>query len=232
MAEHVTTILIVDDDEQIQRATRSILATRHYQVLQAMDGQQALELIAEHSPDLVILDLMLPGMNGLEVCREARGWYAGPILILSARGHERDKIQALDLGADDYLTKPFSTGELLARIRALLRRVGEHQPRQSRIDIGELHIDLLRRRVTRAGALVSLTPSEYDLLVFLANNLNCVVTSAMLIRHIWGEEAVCDTQTLRSHISHLRRKIEPEPAAPQYLVTEPGVGFRLTTPEE
>ena len=231
-AERKVTILVVDDDEQIQRATRSILATRHYRVLQALDGQQALEMIAEHSPNLVILDLMLPSISGLEVCREARKWYAGPILILSARGQERDKIQALDMGADDYLTKPFSTGELMARLRALLRRAGTAQLVRTSIDLGAFQIDLPRHQVMHAGQPVALTPIEYALFVYLAQNLNCVVTSSMLIQQLWGEEAACDVQTLRSHISHLRRKIEPEPAAPQYLVTEPGVGFRLTLPEE
>jgi len=230
--EREATILIVDDDEQIQRATRSILSTRNYQVLQATDGQQALEIIADRSPQLVILDLMLPELSGLEVCREARGWYTGPILILSARGQERDKIQALDLGADDYLTKPFSTGELMARIRALLRRVGEQHPVQTSFEIGDFHIDLPHHQITRAGTPLTLTPIEFDIFVFLARNLHCVVTSTILMQQLWDEDAACDIQTLRSHISHLRRKIEPEPAAPQYLLTEPGVGFRLTIPDE
>jgi len=230
--DRAVAILVVDDDDQIQRATRSILTTRNYQVLQATDGQPALELIAEHTPDLVILDLMLPGMSGLEVCREARKWYTGPILILSARGQERDKIQALDMGADDYLTKPFSTGELMARLRALLRRFGEQRQLAVSLDVGEFHIDLPRHQVTRSGMPIALTPIEYDLFVFLAKNLCCVVTSALLVQQLWGADSACDIQTLRSHISHLRRKIEPEPAAPQYLLTEPGVGFRLTIPDE
>ena len=230
--DHPVTILVVDDDEQIQRATRSILATRHYRVVQALDGQQALEMLADHSPDLMILDLMLPGMDGLEVCREARAWYDGPIMVLSARGQERDKVQALDQGADDYLTKPFSTGELMARIRALLRRVREHPQTRTSIQVGEFFIDLPRHQILRAGVPIALTPIEYALFVYLAQNLNCVVTSSMLVQHIWGDDEACDMQTLRSHISHLRRKIEPEPAAPQYLVTEPGVGFRLTVADE
>ena len=231
-AERSVTILVVDDDDQIQRATRSILATRRYAVLQATDGQSALEMIAEYSPDMVILDLMLPGMSGLDVCREAREWYAGPILILSARGQERDKIQALDLGADDYLTKPFSTGELMARIRALLRRSGEHHALQTSLQIGDFYLDLPRHHVVRAGKQLALTPIEYELFVYLAQNMSCVVPSSMLIQHIWGDDMAGDIQTLRSHVSHLRRKIEPEPAAPQYLITEPGVGFRLTIPDE
>lgn len=233
MTDRILTILVVDDDEQIQRAIRSILTTRQYRVLQATTGAAALNMIADASPDLVILDLMLPDTHGWDICREARQWYRGPILVLSARGHEHDKIKALDLGADDYLTKPFSTGELLARLRALLRRVREQKPAPTVLDVGDIHIDLLRRQVTRENTFITLTPIEYQVLVYLAMNVNCVVTSAMLVQYIWGENASqCDTQTLRSHISHLRRKIEPMPAAPQYLVTEPGVGFRLTVPDE
>lgn len=141
-------------------------------------------------------------------------------------------MQALDLGADDYLTKPFSTGELMARIRALLRRAGVHPQVQSIIEVGEFRIDLPRHQVTSGNLVLTLTPIEYALFVYLAQNLNCVVTSSMLIREIWKDEDACDIQTLRSDVSHLRRKIEPEPAAPQYLVTEPGVGFRLTVPED
>ncbi len=225
-------ILVIDDDVQIQRVARSILTARNYQVAQVLNGAEALQAIADISPALIILDLMLPGMDGLTICREARQWYPGPILVLSARGQEHDKIKALDLGADDYLTKPFAAGELLARLRALLRRVNPQEPVQSCLTAGEFVIDLPRRQVTRAGIPITLTPVEYDLLLFLVQNLHCVVPSARLLQHLWGQDDACDTQTLRSHISHLRRKIEPEPAAPQYLLTEPGVGFRFTVSEE
>ncbi|MHB9131449.1 MAG: response regulator transcription factor [Armatimonadota bacterium] len=226
------TILVVDDEVQIRRALQSLLSARHYRVLLAEHGEQALELAAEHTPDLVILDLSMPGMSGLEVCRELRAWYRGPILILSVRGGEQDKIAALDLGADDYLTKPFPTGELLARIRALLRRAAMHETPPPVVRIGELEIDLARRLVTRAGQPIALTPIEYAILAYLARNANCMVTSSQLIEQVWGDNATEDTQALRVHISHLRKKIEPYPTVPQYLLTEPGVGFRLAMPEQ
>lgn len=228
--EGAVKILVVDDEEQIRRAVKSILTARHYQVLLATQGDEALDLAAQHNPELIILDLTMPGMSGLEVCKALRGWYTGPILILSVRGSEADKVSALDLGADDYLTKPFSTGELLARIRALLRRAGMQDTPPPMIRVGELEIDLARRLVTRAGEAVTLTPTEYAILAYLAQNANCVVTSSMLIEKVWGADASEDTQALRVHISHLRKKIEPHPAVPQYILTEPGVGFRFATP--
>lgn len=223
------TILVVDDEEQIRRAVKSLLGARGYQVVLAVNGEEALNLAADHSPDLVILDLTMPGMNGLAVCRELRAWYRGPILILSVRGGDADKVTALDLGADDYLTKPFSTAELLARIRALLRRAGMQETPPPFIQVGTLEIDLARRLVTIAGQVVTLTPIEYAIVAFLAQHANCVVTSGMLLEEVWGAEASEDTQALRVHISHLRKKIEPYPAVPQVILTEPGVGFRFVT---
>ncbi len=223
-------ILVVDDEEQMRRALRSILSARQYTVLLAQHGQQALELTAEYNPDLVILDLTMPGMSGLEVCRELRAWYTAPILILSVRGNEADKIAALDLGADDYLTKPFAAGELLARIRALLRRAIAHAAPPPVVRIDALDIDLARRLVTRAGEVVSLTPTEYDILAYLVQHANCVVTTAMLLAQIWGAEPGDDTQALRAHISHLRKKIEANPKVPRCLLTEPGIGFRFVIP--
>ncbi|MHB0937937.1 MAG: response regulator transcription factor [Armatimonadota bacterium] len=231
LPEENTRILIIDDEEQIRRALKSLLAVRKYQVLLAEHGQQGLELAAEHAPDLVILDLMMPGMSGLEVCRELRGWYTGPILILSVRGNETDKIAALDLGADDYLTKPFHTGELLARIRALLRRATGPTAPSPVVHVGGLEIDLARRIVTRDSEPVSLTPTEYDILAYLAQHPNRVVTTSMLLAQVWGADPGDDTQTLRSHISHLRQKIEANPKMPVCLLTEPGVGFRFVIPE-
>jgi two-component system KDP operon response regulator KdpE len=229
--ETLATMLVVDDEEQIRRAVRSILTARHYHVLLAAGGEEALDLAAEHLPDLVILDLALREESGLDVCRKLRAWYSGPILILSVRGSEADKVAALDLGADDYLTKPFSTGELLARIRALLRRAGQRETPPPIIRFGDIELDLARRQVTRAGdTAIALTPIEYGILAYLAQNANCVVTSPQLIEKVWGEDASEDTQALRVHISHLRRKIEPHHAVPQYLLTEPGVGFRLVIP--
>lgn len=223
------TILVIDDQAQIRRALRSLLTARDYQVVLAENGEQGLDLAAEHQPDLVILDMAMPGMNGLEVCRELRIWYHGPILILSVRGEEHDKIAALDLGADDYITKPFATGELLARLRALLRRAGAYEVLSPIITTGDLEIDISRRLVTRGGEPVALTPIEYNILVYLAQHANRVVSSQQLIDEVWGEHAVEDTQALRVHISHLRKKIEPHSAVPQYILTEPGVGFRFVT---
>lgn len=220
-------ILVIDDQAQIRRALRSLLTARDYQVILAENGDQGLDLAAEHQPDLVILDMAMPGMSGLDVCRELRTWYQGPILILSVRGEEHDKIAALDLGADDYLTKPFATGELLARLRALLRRAATHDLTPPTITTGELEIDIARRIVSRGGAPTALTPIEYNILIFLAQHANRVVTSQQLIDEVWGEHAVEDTQALRAHISHLRKKIEPHPTVPQYIITEPGVGFRF-----
>jgi len=222
-------ILAVDDEPQIRRALKSMLAARGYQVLLAENGEEALELAASSLPDLVILDLTMPGMNGMKVCRELRAWYKGPILILSVRGGDIDKVSALDLGADDYLTKPFSTPELLARIRALLRRAGMREPPPV-IQAGDLVIDIARHQVTRAGKHISMTPTEFAILAYLAQNANCVVTTDMLLEKIWGADAGEDTQSLRSHISHLRKKIEPIPSVPQYILTEPGVGFRFIMP--
>jgi len=222
-------ILAVDDEPQIRRALKSMLTARGYQVLLAENGDEALELAASSLPDLIILDLAMPGISGMEVCRELRTWYKSPILILSVHGSDIDKVAALDLGADDYLTKPFSTPELLARVRALLQRAGMQEPPPI-IQAGDLTIDIAHHRVTRAGEYISLTPIEFAILAYLAQNANCVVTTGMLLEKIWGADASEDTQSLRSHISHLRQKIEPIPSVPQYILTEPGVGFRFVTP--
>lgn len=222
-------ILVVDDEAQIRRALGSILSTRGYEVLFASQGAEGLDLAIEHNPDLVILDLAMPEMGGLELCRELRTWYTAPILVLSVKGSEADKIAALDLGANDYVTKPFSAGELLARVRALLRRAaGQTAPRPV-IAAGNLEIDIAQRRVRRAGQEIELTRIEFDILAYLAQNADCVVTSKMILERVWGPEYSADTQTLRVHISHLRKKIEPHPSVPRYLLTEPGVGFRLST---
>lgn len=221
-------ILVIDDEEQIRRALKSILSARHYDVMLAANGEEGLDLAIDHSPDLVVLDLAMPGMSGLEVCRELRTWYNGPILVLSVRSSESDKIDALDLGADDYLTKPFSAGELLARVRALLRRSAGQAAQPPVITAGDLEIDIAHRRVTRAGEEVDLTKTEFEILAYLAQNADRVVTSKMILEHVWGPEYVEDTPTLRVHISHLRKKIEPYPSVPRYILTEPGVGFRFS----
>jgi two-component system KDP operon response regulator KdpE len=225
-------VLVVDDEEQIRRALRSVLQTRSYIVDEAADAESGLELAAVHTPDIVILDLTLPGMSGLEACKRLRDWYHGPILILSVRDSEEDKIAALDLGADDYLTKPFSTGELLARLRALTRRAHGSDVSAIEIRSGDLCIDLGKRRVTVGGGEVHLTRLEFDILAFLARNAGRVVTSRMLLENVWGPEYVDDKQTLRVHVSNLRKKIEPPGDVPHYVITEPGVGFRFAEPAD
>lgn len=222
-------ILVVDDDPQIRRALTSILATRKYQVIAAADGAEGLDQAIEHNPDLVVLDMAMPGMSGLEVCRELRTWYTAPILVLSVRGADADKIAALDEGADDYVTKPFSAGELLARVRALLRRASGQAAAAPVVAIGDMEINIAQRRVRRGEQEIELTRTEFDILAYLAQNADTVVTSKMLLEKVWGPEYRDDTQTLRVHVSHLRRKIEPHPSVPRYILTEPGVGFRLAT---
>ncbi len=228
--EKPASILVVDDEAQIRRALNSILSTRGYRVIYASDGTEGLDLAIEHSPDLVILDLAMPKMGGLEMCRELRTWYAAPILVLSVRDADADKIAALDAGADDYVTKPFSAGELLARVRALLRRASGQAAAAPAITIGDLEINIAQRRARRGDREIELTRTEFDILAYLAQNADTVVTSKMILERVWGPEYREDTQTLRVHVSHLRRKIEPHPSVPRYLLTEPGVGFRLCTP--
>jgi two-component system KDP operon response regulator KdpE len=230
--EKTVRVLVVDDEEQIRRALRSILQTRKYLVDEASDAESGLERAAEHTPDIVILDLTLPGMSGLEACRRLRDWFHGPILILSVRDSEADKIAALDLGADDYLTKPFSAGELLARLRALDRRAHSTDVSVKEIRSGDLCIDLGKRRVTVQGHEVRLTRLEFDILAFLALNRGRVVTSRMLLENVWGPEYVDDKQTLRVHVSNLRKKIEPAGDVPRHVITEPGVGFRFADADE
>jgi len=220
-------ILVIDDEAQIRRALNSILSTRGYRVISASDGPEGINLAIEHSPNLIILDMAMPAMSGLEVCRELRTWCAAPILVLSVRGADADKIEALDAGADDYVTKPFSAGELLARVRALLRRASGQAAAAPVITIGELEVNIAQRRVRREGQEIELTRTEFDILAYLAQNADLVVTSKMILEKVWGPEYGADTQTLRVHISHLRKKIEPHPSVPRYLLTEPGVGFRL-----
>jgi len=221
---------VVDDEPQIQRALRAGLTAQGYTVTLAGLGEQALDQAALSPPDLVVLDLSLPDMSGLEVCRALRAWTSVPILILSAREQERDKVDALDMGADDYLTKPFGMGELLARVRAgLRRRRSERLPVAALLEFGDITVDTARRIVTRHGDEVHMTPREYDLLCYLAVNADRVVTHRQVLSHIWGPENAEETQYLRVHIGHLRRKLETDPARPQWLITEPGVGYRFRT---
>lgn len=229
--ERPSRVLVVDDEEQIRRALRSVLGAAGYQVDSAATGEEALEMTAERTPDVIVLDLTLPGMGGLEVCGLLREWFHGPVLILSVRDSDEDKIAALDLGADDYLTKPFSTGELLARMRALLRRTVGADTSVGGIEAGDLSIDFARRSVTVGGEPVHLTPIEYDILALLARNAGRVLTSDTILRTVWGPEYVGDSQTLRVHVSHLRKKIERPGDVPRHVLTEPGVGFRFAEPD-
>jgi two-component system KDP operon response regulator KdpE len=221
------TILVVDDDMQILRALRHALAARGYEVLLASSGQQALEMAAVQQPNMVILDLTLPDMSGIEVCRELRTWLHVPILVLSVRDRPDDKVTALDTGADDYLTKPFDTSELLARIRSHLRRADQLPVAEPVYELENLRIDISRHQVLREGEEVHLTRTEFALLQYLAQNSGRVVTYGMLLQRVWGPEYETDTQTLRVHIGNLRRKIEPDPDRPRFILTEPGVGYRF-----
>lgn len=231
MTEKSAEILFVDDDEQIRDALVPILAKEGYDVRTAEDGESALAAFRESEPSLVILDIRMPGMNGFEVCERIRHLSAVPVLMLSVQDDHMDKVKALDLGADDYLTKPFEVTELLARIRALLRRA------ETRIEVPVsvhgLEVDFARRVVTVDGERVPLTKTEFDILGILASDPGRVFSAKSIVSHVWGrpEEQAGDAdsvQLLRVHVSNLRRKLEPHPTVPRYVITEPGVGFKLT----
>ena len=230
--EESTKILVVDDDPAVLRLVRTILQKAAFRVLVAKDDREGLDRVIEHSPQLIILDLSLPGPSGLDICRELRTWYKGPILILSGHGDEEIIVSALDLGADDYVTKPFRAGELLARVRALLRRVAKQPVPGAVRRIGELELNLARRRLTRKGVEISLTRTEFDIVACLIENLDCVVTSKMILETVWGPHHGEYSQTLRVHIGHIRKKIEPDPSRPRYVLTEPGVGYRFSIPDQ
>jgi two-component system KDP operon response regulator KdpE len=222
------TILVVDDEPQLRRALESVFQQRGYDVVLAASGEDALMRVADKAPDLVVLDLMLPGMSGIETCKALRRMTQSPILILSVKGAEEDKIRALDEGADDYLTKPFSTGELLARVRAQIRR-GRHGGPSGPVKSGALTVDLAKRKVLYNDKPVRLTRTEFEILATLAENADRVVTSKQLLEEVWGPDQAQDTQAFRVHLSHLRRKIEEHPSTPRFIVTEPGVGYRFVT---
>lgn len=227
--ENGTTVLVVDDEPGILRSLKSILSRESYTVVLAATGEEALRYAAEAKPDLVILDLALPGISGLEVCRSLREWYKAPILILSVRDSEKDKIVALDLGADDYLTKPFSSGELLARTRALLRRAGSGERKATAVTSGDVVIDLAKSRVTRGDQSVRLTRTEFAVVKALTENADGVVTTRALMAAVWGPDGADNLQSLRMHMSNLRSKIEEDPSEPRHVITEPGIGYRLVT---
>ena len=221
-------ILVVDDETAIRRFLHIALTACQYTILEAASAQAAIDLVVAQRPDLLILDLGLPDLDGIEVTKLLRTWTAIPIIILSVRGQEADKIAALDAGADDYLVKPFAVGELLARIRVALRR-SNHISAEPIFTVGELRVDLVRRLVTVGTREVQLTPTEYDLLHLLVNHAGKVLTHPQLLRAIWGVGYEKELHTLRVNISNPRRKLEPEPTRPRYLITEPGVGYRLRT---
>lgn len=219
-------ILVVDDEKAIRRYLRVALAAQEVTVSEASNGEEALRSVAADHPDVVILDLGLPDMDGTEVTRRIREWSEVPIIILSVREQEKEKIAALDSGADDYLTKPFGTGELMARIRAALRR-SIRKDNQPVIEVNQLRIDLERRQVSVSGREILLTPTEYDILRLLAQNLGKVITHRQLLQNVWGYTSEEDIHLLRVNISNLRHKIEPDPSRPRYIRTEAGVGYRL-----
>jgi two-component system KDP operon response regulator KdpE len=226
MTENRLRVLVVDDEPAIQRFLHSALTAHGQTVLEASDGNQALEQVALHRPDLVILDLGLPDIDGIEVTRRIREWSTIPIIILSVRGQESDKIAALDAGADDYLTKPFGVGELLARMRVAMRRLAP-AANEAVFVTGTLTVDLARRLVTLAGEEIQLTPTEYDLLRVLVTHAGKVLTHHQLLRQVWGPGYEPDSHLLQVNVSNLRRKLEPDPSRPRFLITEPGVGYRL-----
>jgi two-component system KDP operon response regulator KdpE len=221
-------VLIVDDEPAIRRFLRVTLTTQDYNIIEAVSGQEALLKAAADKPDIIVLDIGLPDIDGVEVTRLLRQWTQIPIIILSVRGAESDKIAALDAGADDYLTKPFGVGELLARLRAALRRAAQTTS-EPVFTSGNLKVDLSRRLITVSGNEVQLTPTEYELLRVLVTHAGKVLTHHFLLREVWGAEYGEEFHMLHVNISNLRRKIEPDSTRPQFIITEPGVGYRLRT---
>jgi two-component system KDP operon response regulator KdpE len=222
-------IVLIEDEAQIRRFLRATLTGQGYRLFETTTGADGLVEVASRQPDVVVVDLGLPDMDGLEVIRRLREWTAVPVIVLSARGQERDKVTALDAGADDYVSKPFSAGELLARIRVALRHAAgaTHEGDEAAFKVGELEVDLLRRRVSLRGAEVKLTPIEYKLLTALVHHAGKVVTHPQLLREVWGPGHDAQAHYVRVYMAHLRHKLEAEPARPRYLLTEPGVGYRL-----
>jgi two-component system KDP operon response regulator KdpE len=222
-------ILVVDDELQILRGLKVILRQAGYEVAVAATKEEAIDAAAARPPDAMVLDLVLPDGSGVDVCREVRRWSRLPIIVLSAVGDEREKVRALDAGADDYVTKPFGPDELTARLRALLRRSSEPDEGPT-VEAGDLVVDLAARRVTRGGEEIHLTPIEFSLLAVLARHLGKLVTHRQLLNEVWGPQYGEETHYLRVHVAHIRAKIEPDPQRPRYLVTDPGVGYRLREP--
>jgi two-component system, OmpR family, KDP operon response regulator KdpE len=222
----MTRVLVIDDEAPILRALKINLTARKYEVSTAADGASGLAAMARERPDVLILDLGLPDMDGTDVIRGVRGWTSTPIIVLSAWGQEGQKVAALDAGADDYVTKPFGMDELLARLRAAVRHASP-APDEPVVTTAEFTVDLARKRVTRAGADVRLTPTEWQLLEVLVRNADRLVTQRQLLSEVWGPGYQNEANYLRVYVANLRRKLEPDPSAPRYLLTEPGMGYRF-----
>lgn len=221
-------ILVVDDEPQITRVLKTTLSSQGYGVRTASDGDEALQMLKEWTPDLVITDLRMPNLGGLELCRQIRAKSRIPIIVLSVKGEERIKVEALDAGADDYVTKPFGVHELLARVRATLRRAAApEQPESPLIEAGDFRIDIATRSVRVRDREVHLTPKEFDLLIYLARHAGKVLTHRNLLAAVWGGNSVEQPEYLRVFVGHLRKKLEPNEAAPRYILTEPWVGYRF-----
>ncbi len=224
-------VVLIEDEPQIRRFLRATLTGQGYRLFEATTGADGLVEVGSRQPDVVIVDLGLPDIDGIDVIRRLREWTDVPIIVLSARGQERDKVTALDVGADDYVSKPFGAGELLARIRVALRHTAgaSHEGDDAAFQVGELRLDLLRRQVFVGDREVRLTPIEYKLLATLVRHAGKVVTHAQLLRDVWGPTHTDQAHYVRVYLAHLRHKLEAEPARPRYLLTEPGVGYRLAT---
>ena len=222
-------VVLIEDELQIRRFLRATLTGQGYRLFEAATGADGLVEVASRQPDVVIVDLGLPDMDGLEIIRRLREWTAVPVIVLSARGQERDKVATLDAGADDYVSKPFGAGELLARIRVALRHSAgaTHEGDEAAFSVGELQVDRLRRHVTVRGQEVKLTPIEYKLLATLVRHAGKVLTHQQLLREVWGPTHDAQAHYVRVYMAHLRHKLEVEPARPRYILTEPGVGYRL-----
>lgn len=231
MSHENCSIVLIEDEPRIREFVRAALESAGHSVHEAMTVQRGLIDAGNRKPDLIVLDLGLPDRDGLEFIREFRSWSNVPILVLSARSQEEDKIVALDLGADDYLVKPFGLGELMARVRAALRRRRPVTDTQSQLQLGEVHVDFATRKVTRAGQPVHLTPIEFRLLTYLGHHVGRVVTHRQVLQEVWGPAHADDTHYLRIYMGHLRQKLEENASNPKYLLTEAGVGYRCVTSE-
>jgi two-component system KDP operon response regulator KdpE len=229
MSREQPLVLVIEDEPPLRRYLRTTLQSFGYQVQEAATGAEGRTQVVSLSPDVILLDLGLPDVDGLDLARELRDWTRTPIIIVSARGKEEDKIQALDLGADDYLTKPFGSGELLARIRVALRHSAEASESAPApvVECGELRVDFAARTVTRAGLPVHLSPNEYSLLTILVRHAGMVLTHRQLLHEVWGDAPAAQAGYLRVYMAGLRKKLEADPARPKLLITEPGVGYRL-----